>query len=95
MDAKLCPDDQMATLLLDAPGTDASSVVPGTLIGERYVVQRPIGRGAFGAVWKAHDSKSNTSVALKLLHPRLLTHRRSLERRREHVPTAAVSSQRV
>lgn len=67
MDSKLCPDDQMATLLVDAPGIDATSVAPGMLIGERYVVQRLIGNGAFGAVFEARHTGTGNAVALKVL----------------------------
>lgn len=50
---------------------DAELVVlpPGAIVGERYVVERHISSGSFGAVYKASDRFiDNHAVALKLLH---------------------------
>jgi serine/threonine-protein kinase len=57
----------MATLLLDAPNVDARTVVPGTVIGGRYVVQREIGRGGFGCVFAARHTGTGQDVALKVI----------------------------
>ncbi len=57
----------MATLLLDAPNVDARTVVPGTIIGGRYVVQREIGRGGFGCVFRARHTGTGQDVALKVI----------------------------
>ncbi len=40
---------------------------PGMIIAQRYRLTRPIGRGAYGTVWVAHDAISEAEVAIKLL----------------------------
>jgi serine/threonine-protein kinase len=57
----------MATLLVDPPNVDARTVVPGTVIGGRYVVQREIGRGGFGCVFAARHTGTGQEVALKVI----------------------------
>jgi serine/threonine protein kinase len=57
----------MSTLLLDAPNADARTVVPGTVIGGRYVVQREIGRGGFGCVFAARHTGTGQEMALKVI----------------------------
>jgi serine/threonine-protein kinase len=42
---------------------------PGTLIGGKYRVVRPIGAGGFGLVLLARHEKLDRDVALKLVHP--------------------------
>ena len=43
----------------------------GTTVG-RYVLERIIGRGAFGIVYKAHDPDLNRAVAIKIPRPDVL-----------------------
>ncbi|TDC18904.1 hypothetical protein E1265_24665 [Streptomyces sp. 8K308] len=38
---------------------------PGRLIGGRYELDEPIGRGGFGRVWKARDQRLQADVAVK------------------------------
>jgi eukaryotic-like serine/threonine-protein kinase len=40
---------------------------------ERYQILDEIGRGGFATVYRAHDTQLNRFVALKELHPHLLT----------------------
>lgn len=43
-------------------------IVRGELIGDRFVLDSPLGKGAFGAVWKATDRQNGDAiVAVKLL----------------------------
>ncbi|WP_437963365.1 serine/threonine-protein kinase [Sorangium sp. So ce260] len=39
----------------------------GRLVGGRYRLEHPLGRGAMGEVWRAHDSVRHVDVALKFL----------------------------
>ncbi len=68
MDDKLCPHDQVATLLLDAPGVDVASVYVGQVIADRYVIDRKIGKGGFGAVFAARQTGTGQEVAIKCLN---------------------------
>jgi len=42
---------------------------PGVLIGDRYLLERPVGRGGAAAIWAARDTVEHGIVAVKLLHP--------------------------
>ncbi len=48
-------------------GERDARLVPGTQLG-RYRVEAPLGRGAMGMVYAAHDPELDREVALKLLH---------------------------
>src|SRR5687767_12819900 len=49
--------------------TDLSHLA-GKLLGGRYQLERPLGRGAFGHTFLARDQTSGREVAVKLLDPR-------------------------
>ncbi|HEY8074490.1 MAG TPA: serine/threonine-protein kinase [Labilithrix sp.] len=58
-------------------------LVPGAQIGS-YVLESPLGSGAFGVVWLARKSVSQERVAIKVLHPEAAQSREVVERfRRE------------
>ena len=42
-----------------------------TLFGERYTVQRELGRGGMATVYLAEDAKHDRQVAIKVLRPEL------------------------
>jgi serine/threonine-protein kinase len=44
----------------------------GRHVGSSYILQRPIGQGATGTVWRGTDLSSGQPVAIKLLHESLL-----------------------
>jgi serine/threonine protein kinase len=60
-------------LWVDEPAAVAGpfSSAVGTSVG-RYVLERIIGRGAFGIVYKAHDPDLNRAVAIKIPRPDVL-----------------------
>jgi eukaryotic-like serine/threonine-protein kinase len=49
------------------PGKDDLSLLPGTLVGGKYRVDRMIGRGGMGAVFSATNTAIGKRVALKFL----------------------------
>jgi len=48
---------------------EKSGLWVGQILGDRYRVERLLGRGGMGAVWQAFDLKLCVEVALKALHP--------------------------
>ncbi len=68
-----------------ALGTRASGDTPsrydeGDLINDRYEIIRLLGRGGMGEVYLANDKRINRNVALKVLHPDLVSNKESLGR---------------
>ena len=39
----------------------------GQVLDQRYCIEHKLGHGGFSTVWMAHDSKTQTDVALKVL----------------------------
>lgn len=67
----------------------------GTQI-DRYKVERLLGTGAFGSVYKAHHARTKAEVAFKVLRPELMTNATVLERfLREATTAASVGSEHV
>src|SRR3954454_9779376 len=53
--------------------TASSRPAGRSIICDRYELAAEIGRGATGTVWDAWDRKTAHPVAIKILHPSLLT----------------------
>jgi serine/threonine-protein kinase len=45
----------------------AGSNLPGTVLGGRYRLERPVGRGGTSSVWLARDQPLDAAVAVKIL----------------------------
>jgi tRNA A-37 threonylcarbamoyl transferase component Bud32/tetratricopeptide (TPR) repeat protein len=43
----------------------------GVVVGNRYTIEREIGRGGMATVWLAHDAQHARRIAIKALHPEL------------------------
>src|SRR5687768_10709445 len=43
----------------------------GGVLGNRYTIEREIGRGGMATVWLAQDAQHNRRIAIKTLHPEL------------------------
>jgi tRNA A-37 threonylcarbamoyl transferase component Bud32/tetratricopeptide (TPR) repeat protein len=43
----------------------------GVVVGNRYTIEREIGRGGMATVWLAHDAQHARRIAIKTLHPEL------------------------
>ncbi|MEB2312039.1 MAG: serine/threonine-protein kinase [Sorangiineae bacterium] len=52
----------------------------GTVVAERYRVERLLGQGAMGSVWAGRHLSLEQLVAIKFLHPRLAGSREALRR---------------
>jgi serine/threonine-protein kinase len=64
----------------------------GTLLGDRYRVERPLDSGGMGAVYEARDETLSRRVVVKVMHPHLALDRALLERfRREALAAAALN----
>ncbi len=61
---------------MDAP----QRLEPGATLNDRYQIIRLLGRGGMGEVYLAIDSRINRNVAVKLLHPDLVSNKESLRR---------------
>ena len=52
----------------------------GAVLGGRYVLEKQIGSGGYGEVWRAADTVLSRPVAVKLLHPRYTRRSEALAR---------------
>lgn len=69
-------DDVDAATSTDAPPRFGA----GDILNERYEITQLLGRGGMGEVYLATDSRINRNVALKVLHPDLVSSKESLRR---------------
>jgi len=49
--------------------TETDLLPPGTLVGDRFEIESPLGRGGFGIVYRAKDTARGDHVAIKELAP--------------------------
>jgi len=69
------------------PGT-RTPVRPGSVLGDRYEILEPLGSGAMGMVFKAHDRKLDDVIALKMLSPAVVADPENLERMKSEIRIA-------
>jgi len=67
-------------------GTD--ELTRGTVFAGRYEIIEELGAGGMGRVYRAHDTKLNEEVALKLIKSEIAAERRVVERFRNELKTA-------
>ena len=62
---------------------------PGTVVDERYTLDRKIGSGGMADVWLADDRELDRKVAIKILHDRFAQDKEFVERFRREAQSAA------
>ena len=73
-------------------GGDASSrdADPGRLLGGRYRLESVAGRGGMATIYRAHDERTGTAVAVKVLRPEIAADRDLADRFRREALAASV-----
>ncbi len=66
-DSRVCAADGTATLRRGAPPSDPSRIKIGDVIADRYRIEGELGRGGFGAVFRARHTGTGQEVGLKVL----------------------------
>ena len=75
-------DDSLTNLAVDIP---EETFAIGVLYANRYEILAEGKAGGMGAVFKCKDIKLNETVALKIIHPRLINSKNALSRFRQEV----------
>ncbi len=52
---------------------ETTELTPGTSVGGRFIIEATLGTGAMGTVYRAHHVSLDAQVALKVLHPHLVS----------------------
>ncbi len=63
----------------------------GTIVDDRFKISSPLGRGGMGAVFLAHDKKTDRQVAVKFLYGGVATHQLEERFQREYKMMANLS----
>jgi eukaryotic-like serine/threonine-protein kinase len=80
MEEPVCPEDSVATVPRDLVRQEASEEAIGKVFAGRYRIERLLGQGGFGRVFVATQLSMGRTVALKTLHPDLVTNEQHLQR---------------
>src|SRR6266508_4090022 len=67
---------------------DEIAIMPGTVLGNRYVIDHHLGAGGMGTVYAARDRLLGMPVALKFVRPELARNPREQDRLRREVQLA-------
>ena len=68
-------------VLKPSPAAPKAALDPcGTILDGHYKILSLLGTGGMSAVYKAHDLRMDRTVAIKMLHPHLVSDRKNLER---------------
>src|SRR4029450_471344 len=79
-----CPDDgTLLTPLADQP-------VVGAVLGDRYEITGVIAGGGMGTIFRARHQLMKRTVAIKMLHPQLVSSAATLKRFLQHVEAASL-----
>src|SRR5262249_10125368 len=73
------PDPESDTLVTETI-LDATALVPGIVLAERYRVVRQIGQGGFGTVVLVEDTMVSEQLILKFLNPHMASDTRMIKR---------------
>ncbi|HEY7512919.1 MAG TPA: serine/threonine-protein kinase, partial [Vicinamibacteria bacterium] len=75
-------------------GRALTALTQGALIANRYEVQKPVGRGGMGMVYRAHDRMLDEIVAIKVLRAELAGTSEAAQRFRSEIKLARKVSHR-
>lgn len=82
-DITVCPDDSGELVPL------ATEALLGTVFADKYLVESVLGKGGMSTVYKAKQTYMDRIVALKLLHPQLVSDPTSVQRFSQEAKAAA------
>ncbi len=80
MEAPVCPKDSVATVPHDLVKSSAGDDAVGKVFSSRYRIEGLLGQGGFGRVYVATQLSMGRTVALKTLHPELVSDENHLQR---------------
>ena len=86
------PADDRTAILESAPpdeGEGDTQLRPGTAFGARYRIDKLLGEGGMGAVYKAYDTELGRTVAIKLVRKELATSRQIMQRFKQELLLAS------
>ncbi len=72
--------DSSNTIDPDDQSPDESALTPGTIVAEKYRIERQIGAGGMGMVYKAMEIETGDAVALKVIPPSQISSEKAVQR---------------